>query len=730
MRLGVSSTPTKGTRTKFAKSEILLREVYARVFIGTTPDQWLVFCSMRLGVSSTPTKGTRTKFAKSEILLREVYARVFIGTTPDQWLVYCSMRLGVSSTPTKGTRTKFAKSEILLREVYARVFIGTTPDQWLVFCSMRLGVSSTPTKGTRTKFAKSEILLREVYARVFIGTTPDQWLVFCSMRLGVSSTRTKDTRTEFAKSEILLREVYARVFIGTTPDQWLVFCSMRLGVSSTRTKGTRTKFAKSEILLREVYARVFIGTTPDQWLVFCSMRLGVSSTPTKGTRTKFAKNDSGSVACLLFHAFRSKFYAHKRYANRVRKVGDPLTGGLRTRVHRNDSGSVASLLFHAFRSKFYAHKRYANQVRKVGDPLTGGLRTRVHRNDSGSVACLLFHAFRSKFYAHKRYANRVRKVGDPLTGGLRTRVHRNYSGSVACLLFHAFRNLTLETGKPWICLMMQTKTIATEMDTDYLPDPSSPFQLFLAASRSEDPSFSLKNLKDSMRRRQQYGEVTVGKIQEHMHMEQWVEMEKRNAETELRWYKSAHDCSMSTKIAYLSACIIFGAISCQLAYNLYIGPELSDELGAVLFFIIYLPLFANLFSTMKAPIQGFDPLYNRYCNSMNVSQLEQRQLELIDRYLNEVLPMKAEIPATRYRHDVLAMIIAGEWIFYASFRFCYSIFHLSYNWSNEKIRRFDIIDAGISGVVFLSLSGWLIDFLNSWHFAKQTKMKLKTFIDC
>ena len=86
--------------------------------------------------------------------------------------------------------------------------------------------------------------------------------------------------------------------------------------------------------------------------------------------------------------------------------------------------------------------------------------------------------------------------------------------------------------------------------TEYLPDPSSPYELLLEASRSEDPSFSLKQLKDSIIRRQQYGEVTIDQIQEHLEMEQWVEMKKRKAEGELRWYKSDKRYSVGILLTY------------------------------------------------------------------------------------------------------------------------------------------------------------------------------------
>ncbi|KAF1759565.1 hypothetical protein GCK72_016032 [Caenorhabditis remanei] len=183
---------------------------------------------------------------------------------------------------------------------------------------------------------------------------------------------------------------------------------------------------------------------------------------TGGLRTRALRNDSGSVASLLFHAFRRVGSVRpENKTNSVRKVGEPLTRGLRTRALRNDSGSVASLLFHAFRSRFCTPRKYANSVRKVGDPLTRGLRTRALRNDSGSVASLLFHAFRSRFCTPRKYANSVRKVGDPLTGGLRTRVLRNDSGSVASLLFHAFRNEDKAEGMQ---LMKQLETGGIQSD--------------------------------------------------------------------------------------------------------------------------------------------------------------------------------------------------------------------------------------------------------------------------
>ncbi|EFP06795.1 hypothetical protein CRE_11252 [Caenorhabditis remanei] len=265
-------------------------------------------------------------------------------------------------------------------------------------------------------------------------------------------------------------------------------------------------------------------------------------------------------------------------------------------------------------------------------------------------------------------------------------------------------------------------TIITDMQTKYPPDPLSPYQLLLDASRSKDPSFLLEILKDSIRNSQPQdgGEVKIGQIQEHLKMEGWVDAEKRDVEEVLWWYKSDERFSFKTKLAILYACITFGAICCQLVYNLYLGQELSVETRAVLIATTFgIPFFGTLLLTMDTHTQGnWNPLYNKDYNSINVSELKERQLELIDCYLNEVLPLKAEIPASRYRHDVLAMIYVGEWMFYAFFRFCYSIYHLSQNWSNEKIRGFDNLDIVISGFVFSGLSGVFIYF---WNSSKLTK---------
>ncbi|EFP06843.1 hypothetical protein CRE_11179 [Caenorhabditis remanei] len=272
---------------------------------------------------------------------------------------------------------------------------------------------------------------------------------------------------------------------------------------------------------------------------------------------------------------------------------------------------------------------------------------------------------------------------------------------------------------------------------EFLPDPSSPYQLLLEASRSEDPLSSLEILKDSIRTRQQYGEVTVAQVQEYMDMEQWVQKEKENVQGELYYYRSSCGYTFNTTLAILYACFIFGIICCHLVYILYLDQELPETIRGVITGILMIwPYFAYLYSTVEAPRLGdWNPPYKESYNSTSVSQLKERQLKLIDCYLNQVLPMKAEIPASRYRHDVLAIIIAGEWIFFAFYQFCYSICHLSNNWSDKKIRDVDSVHVGISGAVFLIYSLWLISFWRSSklgssfaNLSKQ-KMQLKTFVN-
>ncbi|KAF1750259.1 hypothetical protein GCK72_016806 [Caenorhabditis remanei] len=275
-------------------------------------------------------------------------------------------------------------------------------------------------------------------------------------------------------------------------------------------------------------------------------------------------------------------------------------------------------------------------------------------------------------------------------------------------------------------------TIITSMQTKY---PRSPFKLFLEASRSEDPSFSLKNLKDSIRNspQQDGDEVTMVQIREHLRMEDWVDMKKEAVERSLYCYKSDGPFSFKTKLAFLSGCFIFGVICCQLVYNLYLGQELSFETRVVLIATTFaFPFFGTVLSLRRGGGNSDwfnDDEYNENYNSIKVSELKQRQLKLIDCYLNQVLPMEAEIEASRYRHDVLAMIVTGEWMFYTFFQFCYSIYHLSNNWSNKEIRDMDTMDAAISGHVFLTLSIWLIIFWHAWKIARRTVKHTKQ-ADC
>ncbi|EFP06905.1 hypothetical protein CRE_11176 [Caenorhabditis remanei] len=215
----------------------------------------------------------------------------------------------------------------------------------------------------------------------------------------------------------------------------------------------------------------------------------------------------------------------------------------------------------------------------------------------------------------------------------------------------------------------------------------------------------------------------MGQIREHLRMEEWVDWEKGAVERSLHCYKSDENFSFKTKLAILYACIIFGVICFQLVYNLCLGQELSFETRAVLIATtFFFPFFGTVLSLRKPGGDNSDwinPLYNEDYNSIKVSELKERQLKLIDCYLNQVLPMKAEVKACRYRFDVLAMIFIGEWIFYTFFRFCYSIYHLSYNWSNKEIREIDQVDVFISGFVFLILSIWLITFWHAWKMARR-----------
>ncbi|EFP06791.1 hypothetical protein CRE_11254 [Caenorhabditis remanei] len=266
------------------------------------------------------------------------------------------------------------------------------------------------------------------------------------------------------------------------------------------------------------------------------------------------------------------------------------------------------------------------------------------------------------------------------------------------------------------------------MPTKY---PPSRYELLREASYSEDPSFFLEILKNSIRNSQEQdgGEVTIGQVQEHMKMEGFVDAAKRSAEGDLYSFKSDGLYSFKTKLAILYACFIFGVISCHLFYNLYLGQELSFEIRAVSIATIWCsPMFVIAFSTIGGSGRGnwLNPLYNENYNAIKVTELKERQLKLIDCYLNQVLPMKAEIPALRYRHDVLTMISVGEWVFYAFFRACYSMYHLSYNWSNKEIREVDTMDAAISGAVFLFFSLWLI----YWYFSKLAPVKHTKQADC
>ncbi|EFP06896.1 hypothetical protein CRE_11178 [Caenorhabditis remanei] len=262
-------------------------------------------------------------------------------------------------------------------------------------------------------------------------------------------------------------------------------------------------------------------------------------------------------------------------------------------------------------------------------------------------------------------------------------------------------------------------TILTAMQMKYSPDPQSPYQLLLEASRSEDPSFYLENLKNSIRSspQQDGGEVTVDQVREYVDIKQWVWMEKQEVEAKRNYYSDEH-FSFKTKLAILYACFIFGAICCHLVYNLYLGQEIPIIIrGAFIVIMVCIPIV--IIKRLTVPGINFfwlliNPLFYRYY-LMKVPELKQRKLELIDCYQYQVLPMRAQIPANRYRHDVLTMVSVGEWLFLAFFRFCYSICRLSYNWSNTEIRAVESFDAGISGIEALCLSVWLIYF---WHSSK------------
>ena len=88
---------------------------------------------------------------------------------------------------------------------------------------------------------------------------------------------------------------------------------------------------------------------------------------------------------------------------------------------------------------------------------------------------------------------------------------------------------------------------------EFLPDPSSPYQLLLEASRSEDPLSSLEILKDSIRNSQEQdgGEVTIGQVQGHMKMEGFVDAAKRSAEGDLYSFQSEGLYSVGIFLTYL-----------------------------------------------------------------------------------------------------------------------------------------------------------------------------------
>ncbi|EFP06850.1 hypothetical protein CRE_11253 [Caenorhabditis remanei] len=261
-------------------------------------------------------------------------------------------------------------------------------------------------------------------------------------------------------------------------------------------------------------------------------------------------------------------------------------------------------------------------------------------------------------------------------------------------------------------------TIITEMNTKH---PPSTYQQFVEASYSEDPSFSLKQLKESIRSSQQNGEeMTIGQIQEHWKMEDFFDAEKRLVERQLYYYISDEAFSFKAKRVVFCGCFLFGLICCQLAYNLYFDHEVPVIIRVAFIVILFCSQFVIRFSTVQSD-DWPNPPYKENYNSISVSKLKQRQFELIDCYLNQVLPMKAEIPALRYRHDVLTMIFIGEWVFYAFFRACYSMYHLSNNWCDKEIRGINGIDGANSIAVFLSLSMWLI----YWYFSKLATSPVK-----
>ncbi|KAF1750261.1 hypothetical protein GCK72_016808 [Caenorhabditis remanei] len=268
-------------------------------------------------------------------------------------------------------------------------------------------------------------------------------------------------------------------------------------------------------------------------------------------------------------------------------------------------------------------------------------------------------------------------------------------------------------------------TIITDMQT-----PST-YEQLVEASISEDPPFFLENLKDSIIISQQQDgeEVTVDQIKEHLYMKYFVDWEKQSVEKELLWYKSDERFSFNTKLAFLYPCIIFGAISCHLVHNLYFGQEIPVIIRALLIATVFIsPVF--VFSSMPGGrAEWINPLDNENYNSTKLSELKERQLELIDCYMKEVLPMKAEISARRYRHDVLTMIIAGEWMIYALFRFCYSHYQLFFKRSNKEIRKVNIMDIDISEFVDIMItvgSAFVLSFhiasvFMSWHSSKLVK---------
>ncbi|KAF1755702.1 hypothetical protein GCK72_012152 [Caenorhabditis remanei] len=96
------------------------------------------------------------------------------------------------------------------------------------------------------------------------------------------------------------------------------------------------------------------------------------------------EDTSGSEALcsLLFQAVRSASYTHRRYANYVREVGDPLTRGVHTRDNEDTSGSEAlcSLLYQTLLALIMAREDDWNTV-EVNAP--GALELNVSEEDDG-----------------------------------------------------------------------------------------------------------------------------------------------------------------------------------------------------------------------------------------------------------------------------------------------------------------------------------------------------------